>query len=151
MATEPDFTLYDRFGRLAAIVKVSNTRGTSGEWAAEFRRNLQAHGPSWHAPFFLLVTPARLYVWKEAAQGAEKGAVIAPDYELDPKPFFEPYLAGSGRKLEGISREAFELLVMSWLGELVLHLPDSSRQAPLEDSGLPDAVKDGRITYPAAA
>ena len=151
MATQPDFTLYDRYGRLAAVVKVSNTRDTSGEWAAEFRRNLQARGASWHAPFFLLVTPLRLYVWKEGAQGAEADAVVLPDYELDPRPLFEPYLPGIGRKLEGISREAFELLVMSWLGELVFHLPGSSRQAPLEDSGLPEAVKDGRITYPAAA
>src|SRR4051794_12382817 len=35
MATQPDFFLYDRIGRLAAVIEVRNRRRTSSQWAAE--------------------------------------------------------------------------------------------------------------------
>jgi hypothetical protein len=61
-----DLSLYDRDGRLIAIAEVKNKRGTSPEWAAKFRRNLLVHSRYAQADFFLLATPDRLYVWKNA-------------------------------------------------------------------------------------
>jgi hypothetical protein len=152
MATRPDFVLYDRHGRLAAIVEVKAKRGTSNSWAAEFRRNLLAHEAFRQAPYFLLVTPEKLYLWRESSRisGAESSPV-PPDYELDAKSLFRRYLERAGLKPEDVSGQAFELIVMSWLGDLILQLPDVLREPDLEDSGLPQAAKDGRIAYPAAA
>jgi hypothetical protein len=152
MATRPDFVLFDRHDHLAAIVEVKAKRGTSSRWAAEFRRNLLAHEAFRQAPFFLLITPDKVYLWKETpkAAGAESSP-IPPDYELDAKPIFGRYLKSAGLKPEDISSNAFELIVMSWLGDLILQLPDATQQPEIEDSGLLQAAKDGRITFPAAA
>jgi hypothetical protein len=152
MAAEPDFTLYDRYGRLAAAIKVRNKRGTSSEWAAEFRKNLLGHDAFRYAPFFLLVTPDRVYLWKEGPRPAGGDSSPAPpDCEIDAKPLFQPYLEGTRVKLEDISSPAFELVLMSWLRDLILQLPDVPLQEQLRDSGLAATAKDGRITYPAAA
>ncbi|HEX6903769.1 MAG TPA: hypothetical protein VF789_28925 [Thermoanaerobaculia bacterium] len=151
MANEPDFTLYDRYGRLTAVVEVKAKRGTSSAWAAEFRRNLLEYDAFRYAPFFLFVTPDRLYLWKDGHGNDAKADPVPPDYELDAYPLFAPYLEKTDLKLEQITSEAFELIVMSWLRDLMLQLRDIPSQAQLEDSGLSEAAKDGRITYPAAA
>ncbi len=151
MAVRPDFTLYDRHGRLAAIIEAKTKLGTSSRWAAEFRQNLLAHEAFRHAPFFLLVTPERLYLWEESlrAEGAEPN-LVPPDHEIDARPLFKRYLERTELNLEDVSGQTFELIVMSWLGDLILQLPNVSRQEELEASGLPQLAKDGRI-YPAAA
>ena len=152
MATRPDFVLLDRHDRLAAIIEVKAKRGTSSRWAAEFRKNLLAHEAFRQAPFFLLITPDRVYLWKETPKSAGADSPpIPPDYELDAKSLFRRYLEGAGLKPEDVSSQAFELIVMSWLGDLILQLPDATQPPEIEDSGLPRAAKDGRITYPAAA
>jgi hypothetical protein len=152
MAAEPDFTLYDRYGRLAAALEVKAKRGTTSRWAAEFRRNLRAYEAFRYAPFFLIVTPDRVYLWKEApAASGPESSLVSPSFEIDAKPLFEPYLKGTRLKLEEISGPAFELVVMSWLGDLILQLPEVPLQEQLEDSGFSEAAKDGRLTYPAAA
>jgi hypothetical protein len=153
VATQPDFFLYDRIGRLAAVIEVRNRRGTSGQWAAELRRNLLAHFEAYRdAPFFLLATPERLYIWKDAPTDlAEESLPVLPDYEVDARPLFSPYLERSGRKLEEIHGPTFELVVLSWLGDLTREAQDAGKVVELKGSGLPDAAKDGRISDPLAA
>lgn len=153
MATQPDFFLYDRIGRLAAVIEVRNRRSTSSQWAAELRRNLLADFEAYRgAPFFLLATPDRLYVWKDAPTDlAEDSPPVLPDYEVDARPLFSRYLERSGRKLEEIHGPTFELIVLSWLGDLTRQARDARGFGELEASGLRDAAKDGRIADPVAA
>jgi hypothetical protein len=153
MSTQPDFFLYDRIGRLAAVVEVSAKRGTTSEWAAEFRRNILAHFETFRgAALFLLVTPDRLYLWKDAPTELEdESPPVPPDYEVDGRLLFSRYLEQTRMKLEEISRPAFELVVMSWLGDLIRQTPDALGLYGLEGSGLSEAAKNGRIVDPVAA
>jgi hypothetical protein len=153
MSTQPDFFLYDRIGRLAAVIEVRNRRRASSQWAAELRRNLLAAVETYRgAPFFLLATPDRLYLWKDAPTDlTEDSPPVLPDYEVDAKPLFSPYLGRSGRKLEEIHRPTFELIVLSWLWDLIRQARDASELVELEESGLRDAAKNGRIFDPVAA
>ncbi len=152
MATEPDFTLYDRYGRLAAVFEVRAKRGTTSEWAAELRHNLLSYEAFRYAPFFLLLTPDQVYLWKESPKAVEKeSSPLPPDCEIDAKPLFQPYLKGTHQELEEISLPAFELVLMSWLRDLTLQLPEAFLLEPLEDTGLTELARDGRITYPTAA
>jgi len=88
-----DLALYDHDGRLTAVAEVKNKQGTSREWAAKLRRNLLAHGGHYKADFFLLVTPDRLYVWKDAGTAP---TLVQPTYELDAQPIFAPYFERAG-------------------------------------------------------
>jgi hypothetical protein len=155
MATRPDFFLYDRIGRLAAVVEVKNRRGTSSQWAAELRRDLLAHFETFRgAPIFVLVTPDRVYLWKNAPTDLQEDTPPAPpDYEVDAVQVFGPYLERPSRRLslEEISRPALELVVMSWLGDLIRQTPEARGSGGLEGSGLREAARDGRIADPLAA
>lgn len=150
MSIYADFALYDRNGRLIAAAEVKNKSGTSREWAAKLRRNFLAHGEFQNADFFLLVTPDKLYLWKEASA---KPAVVKPAFEVDAQPIFKPYFERAGVNPAGVSGRAFELVVAAWLGDLIrlAEQPENlnSGQHWLVEAGLLDAVKDGRIEYEA--
>ena len=147
-----DLTLYDRAGRLIAIAEVKNKQGTSPEWAAKFRRNMLVHGGYSQADFFLLVTPDRLYIWKNASTAP---TLVQPTYELDAQPLFAPYFERAGISPSDISGQAFELVVAAWLGDLVRSEEQrealTEGQRVLADSGFLAAVRDGRIESEEAA
>lgn len=150
MALCADLALYDGSGRLTAIVEVKNRFGTSAVWAARTRRNILAHGGRWRSDFFLLITPDRLYVWKDA--GGDPVERL-PEYEADLGPVLAPYFENAGLDPRKVSGQAFELLVAAWLSDLTRSssLPkDRKRQQDwLDESGFGTAVRDGRIEYEA--
>ena len=152
MATRPDILLFDREGRRLLVAEVKNKRNTTPKWAAELRRNLLAHEGFRHAEFFLVLTPDHLYLWR--GMTAEP---VAPDYVVDSHPLFLPYLQRAGLDLDRISSPVFELMAISWLSDLV-----HSRREPetvghddgrtwLVQSGLLEAVRNGRLAYELAA
>ena len=150
MALCADLALYDESGRLTAIVEVKNRFGTCAEWAARTRRNILAHGGRWKSDFFLLITPDRLYVWKDA--GVDPIERL-PTYEVDLGPIFAPYLENAGLDARKVSGQAFELLVAAWLSDLTRSSStpkDRKRQQDwVDESGFGTAVRDGRIEYEA--
>ncbi|MGH8557523.1 MAG: hypothetical protein ACRESZ_08690 [Methylococcales bacterium] len=147
-----DLTLYDRDGRLVAIAEVKNKHGTSSDWAAKFRRNLLVHGGYFQADFFLLVSPDRLYIWKNASI---KPILIQPTYEIDARPFFAPYFERARVNPENSSGQAFELVVAAWLADL-MRSEEQEEIVPegpsvLAESGFLAAVRQGRIAFEEAA
>ena len=151
MISYADLVLYDRLGRLVAAAEIKNMRGTSGDWAAKLRRNILAHGEFPPVDFYLIVTPDRLYLWKGAG---EQPDLIQPTYEIDAQPIFKSYLERVGVATGDLSGAAFELLVESWLSDLMRFDKQAQKLASdarlLVESGLLDAVKDGRIEYEVA-
>jgi hypothetical protein len=147
-----DLTLYDRDRRLIAVAEVKNKLGTSPDWAAKLRRNLLAHERHYSADFFLLVTPDRLYIWKNAGAAP---TLVQPTYEIDAQPIFTPYFEKAGVNSSNISGHAFELVVAAWLGDLVRSEEQqealTNGQRWLVESGFLTAVRDGRIAYEEAA
>lgn len=145
-----DLVLYDLHGRLTAVVEVKSKMGTSNDWAAMTRRNILAHGDTGGADFFLLVTPDRLYVWKDA--GIEPVPVL-PTHYADTTTEFAPYFEGAGVSAKRISGQAFELVVGAWLGDVMRSArradDNTDTQRTLAASGLETAVRDGRIEYEA--
>ena len=146
-----DLAVYDSRGRLTAIAEVKNKLGTSADWAAKTRRNLLDYGDFGNVGFFLIVTPDKIYLWKDAGTAP---VVVPPTHVADTGPEFEHYFKGIGTDREHVSRHAFELIVSGWLGKVVYfsdvaedygHIPDW-----ISESGLLDAVKDGRMEHEVA-
>ena len=152
MVATADLVLYDRGGRLTAVAEVKNRHGTSQEWAAQTRRNILAHGSSFNADYFLLVTPDRLYLWKDTGTDPVK---IPPTFEADTQSEFAPYFEKAGLDPRNISGAAFELLVSTWLGDVIRSEGAAEKftghRSWLTKSGFHTAVKDGRLEFEATA
>ncbi|HXH09477.1 MAG TPA: hypothetical protein VNP04_06920 [Alphaproteobacteria bacterium] len=150
MITYADLALYDRYGQLVAAAEIKNTRGTSSDWAAKLRRNILAHGGFPPVDFYLIITPDRLYLWKGAGVQPE---IIPPTYEADAQPIFKPYFERTHVTPADMSSYAFELLVESWLNDLMRSEKPAEQLANgerwLVESGFLSAIKDGRIEYEA--
>ena len=147
-----DLTLYDRSGRLTAIAEIKNKLGTSREWAAQTRRNILAHGEPFSADFFLLVTPDRLYLWKDVGTDPVR---LNPTFEADTKSELAPYFERARVDSHRVGGHAFELIVGAWLSDVIRSEETADKLADdrswLAESGFRSAVKDGRIAYESAA
>ena len=140
-----DIIAYDTNGKLTLVVEIKSKLGTSSQWAAKMRRNILAHGLLPSTPFFLLGLPDHFYLWKDNGIIPE---VIMPTYEIEPGPFLQPYYEKSGLSLEIISGKSFELIVVSWLSEILGtsgqdFIQDSQKW--LIESGLFEAIRGGHI------
>lgn len=144
-----DLVVYDQEGWKILVVEVKGKLNTSRDWAAQWRRNMLAHGGMEHVGFVLLVTPDNLYMWKDA--GAEPVAV-PPTYVIDAKAVLKPYFDSARVDPASISGAAFELLVGAWLADLVHSdaMPEQMPE-PLAESGLLEAIRHGRVEYEVAA
>ena len=151
MSYHTDFAVYNRNRRLTAIVEVKTKLGTTPDWAARTRRNILAHGPSIDTDFFLLVTPDRLYVWKDANASTTP---TLPAHEVDTQTQFQPYFQSANVDPKQVSGHAFELIVWTWLSDLTRtedntqHSDDSTW---ITQSGLRSALNGGRVEHQAFA
>ena len=150
MSTRADVALYNSHGRLTAVVEIKSKMRTSIEWAKLTRRNILARWETDGVDFFLLVTPDRLYMWKDS------GARLGPDpptHKADTTAEFAPYFEGAGVNPKRVSGDAFELLVGAWLGDVMRSARRADEitdaQRILVESGLDTAVRDGHIEYEA--
>jgi len=149
LSARPDLLLYDRENRLVAAVEIRARRGTTRAWAAQLRRNLLQHEGFRGAPYFLVATLDRIYLWPRADASPD---LTPPAYEVEAEPVLKPYLVGTRHDLETLGGPAFEMLVSTWLNDLVR----SAGAAPpgqlwLEESGLLAAIRHGRLDYQVAA
>lgn len=147
-----DLIAYDRDGQIVLIIEAKSKTGTSSTWAATMRRNLLAHGLMPKSKFFMLALPDRLYLWKDVDNKPE---IIEPTYEIDSMPFFEPYYKLSALNPERLNGESFELIVSSWMNELIRFGISSSvpveQRKQLLESGLLDVLNGGSIAIEIAA
>jgi hypothetical protein len=147
-----DLAIYNRDGQLVLVAEIKTKLNASPEWAAQFRRNILAHGTFPKAPYFLMAFPDRFYLWTDADIRLDQSE---PTYVIDARPIFQPYFERAGVTAEQISEQSLELIVASWLGEIIhsdqpLTDIDKSQQWLIE-SGLCAAIFRGRFAHEAVA
>ncbi len=151
MAVQWDIAIYDRDKHLQLVGEVKTKIGTSLEWAARFRQNILAHGHMTIPPYFLLAFPDHFYLWKHADTCESD-----EPYMVDVRAIFQSYFEGNTDGEPGLSHDSFEMLVASWLGE-VIHAPKhngNDREASMQwlfDSGLYPAIEGGQVECEVAA
>ncbi len=111
-----DLSVDNRNSQLTLVVEVKRKTNVSPEWAAKLRRNILAHGTFPQAPYFLMVFPDKFYLWfnGEASQDQSE-----PTYTIDASPILQPYFERAGVAADQISGASLELIVASWLGEII--------------------------------
>jgi hypothetical protein len=156
MAMKPDsvwnLAVDNRNGQLALVVEVKRKINVSSAWAAELRCNLLRHGTFPKIPYFLMVFLDKFYLWSNAEACQEQSE---PTYTIDASSILQPYLERAGVTSDQISGASLELIVASWLGEIIHsdQLPEdiNASQQWLIDSGLYAALVGGKFEQGLAA
>ncbi len=63
-----------------------------------------------------MVFPARFYLWTDANVRLNQSE---PTYTIDAQPILNRYFEQAGVKADQISGQSLELIVASWLGEII--------------------------------
>ena len=116
MNNSVDIVLCARNGQPMGVVDIMHARDTSYTWATQTRKNIVAHGDIWDVVFYLIVTPDRLYLWKNAGTNP---TLIPPTYEVDMQSEFAPYFKSTGLSSDRITKHGFELMAGSWLSAVI--------------------------------
>lgn len=147
-----DLAVDNRSGQLALVVEIKRKTDVSPEWAAKLRRNIFAHGTFPKAPYFLMVFPDKFYLWSDAEAYQDQSE---PTYTINASPILQPYFERAGVTADQISGASLELIVTSWLGEIIHseQLPENldASQQWLVESGLYAALAGGKLEYGLAA
>jgi hypothetical protein len=150
-ASRWDLSVDNRNGQLALVVEIKRKTNVSPEWAAKLRRNILAHGTFPKAPYFLMVFPDKFYLWSNAEAYQDQSD---PTYTIDASPILQPYFERAGVAADQISGASLELIVTSWLGEIIHsdQLPENidASQQWLIESGLYPALVGGKFEHEAA-
>jgi len=141
-----DMAILDKTGAPTALVEVKSKSGTTPDWAAAMRRNLAAHGLMPEAKFFVLATPDRVYLWIDKTTDPR---AVPPDFSFEPERALQPYYEEVGLRPDELAETSLELLVASWLSELMGgtgadRLP-AEASTWLRDSGFLTAIRGGRL------
>ena len=144
-----DIAVYSPDRKLQLIVEIKNKLGASAEWVTRMRHNLLTHSFIPHGPYFLLVLPDFFYLWTDTMP---VNNLAEPDYKIEATEVLAPYLK-SNQSLNDISRYGLELLIMSWLEDIVRTELQRDTVDPslqwLFDSGLYEAVTRGSVAIEA--
>ena len=144
MSRAADLIVYSQEGNVQLVVEVKKTKDVSRQWVEQFRRNLLMHSVIPSSNYFLFVLPRHTYLWKN---GTATESARQADYTILTKDILKPYT--NEINVDSISEQSLELLVHSWLSDLVnsaLTRQRSTReQAWLFDSGLYESIKNGSI------
>lgn len=127
---------------IEAKTKVDATVG----WAIRLRRNFLAHGILPATDYFLIATPNQFYIWRNA--GVDIGS-SEPTLVIDARPLLAPYFGQISTPPEEISGSSFELIIRSWLAELIYaKLPNNQIDDSIKwiaDIGLLGALEGGYL------
>ncbi|MFN8489527.1 MAG: hypothetical protein U0350_18230 [Caldilineaceae bacterium] len=145
MNLQPDVVVYSSQDKPQLVVEVKNRSGASDEWARQMRRNLLAHALVPATPYFLLVLPDYIYLWRSKDLANIENP---PDYKVETQVVLADYLQRLSRPLREISEYSLELLVNSWLKDIV-NLPQLAQDDPAQrwliESGLYNAIQKGSV------
>ncbi len=146
MSSGSDILVFDQHDRPVLAVEAKTKVNASVEWATRLRRNILAHGLLPTTDFFLIATPNRFFIWKSSGMDS---ALREPTRTIDASPLLAPYFMQTGVTPEEISGSSFELIINSWLAELIYSKgkPDQIHGAYqwIADLGLQEALEGGHL------
>lgn len=144
----PDISVYSRSGDIVLIVEIKVKTGTDAAWASKIHRDMFAYQSSPHTlQYFLLATPFKFYLWKEAG---DKSGIMEPNYVIDPGLVLKPYFEKINRDPGTLGHDSFEMIVSSWLMEILIADTPSllvGYDSSFFESGLIDAILGGRLAH----
>ena len=140
-----DFAVYDRQGRLSALVEAKRRFTTDPAWAREWHATMVRR---MHQPLeanVVLFALDRVYIWRPGADSAAQ-----PDLIYEAGPWLAPYFRRLKISASEVDPRVFEEIVRLWLQDAALgELPDGSDVG--RAGALLDILRGGEVVQQAAA
>ena len=142
MAFQADIVIESPDRRRILIVECKRASDASREHAVRWRRNFVAHGLDSEIPYFLLVFPTGLFLWR-----ANANVEAPPDFSAPARSVLQRYLGSIAEQPGGPLEESLEIAFSSWLNDLAhgVRQPDVHSEADqmLVASGLLERIRGG--------
>lgn len=140
--SQNDILIQGPQGLPIAVVEVKNRQNLSRNIATDFRRNMLAHGLLSQAPYFLLTSQDKGFLWK---QGKPENPDALPDYEFAMQNVISRYAKqNKGERLHG---PVLELVIYQWLLDLTMgtHKSLEEPEKTLAQAGFNRSIKGAKI------
>jgi hypothetical protein len=98
-----------------------------------------AHGVLPRSQYFLIVTPERMYGWR---QEDLLPSDVLPEFTVDAQKALAPYFAKLNQDPVNISPRAFELVILTWLNDITR----SQKHGPEVDASLSSLIDSGLLS-----
>lgn len=142
-----DLMIFSALGLPLLGIETKVKLQTSANWVTKFYRNLMEF---WHPedlPFFIMAFPDKFYLWRKDQLTPD----YSPNYIIDATLFLQPYFTKTGIHPQCIHGESFELMVGSWLAN-ILNVKTSAEDLDISEqwlleSGLYQAISGGELRY----
>lgn len=121
-----DITAFAATGEVVAVVEIKNRQALTAELAALLRRDLLTHGYVSRAPYFLLLSQDRGYLWGPSATN-QPDAVPAAEFAMSDVIARYWHKLEAGERLRG---SELQLLVLQWLQDLARSSEDTPQAEP---------------------
>lgn len=143
-----DISVYNRDNQLILIVEVKRRSKPSLDWVIELSQKIFESQNFPRCPYLMLAFTDSIYLWSNLNHQKQ---IAEPSYIIDAIPIFKPYLEQVGVTANQISGQSFEMIVASWLREIIhssslAEISDQSQQW-LVESGLGKAIEGGYFQY----
>lgn len=144
---QADIVVFSRDKRPILVVELKDTGAyTTPESAAGVRRSLMAHGLLPDAPFFMLVTPIKQFLWPKIAAPHDLPGFTAPSTSI-----LDHYAAPRPSRPKQGRGGALEIVIFSWLSDLASGIRSPSRDSPadqmLVESGVYQQIRGGTADF----
>lgn len=143
MPIGPDLIVFSKDNEPSLLVEVKNKKGASKGWAREFRNNLLRHGGFPRAPYFLLVTPDKLFLWGEDSVSPD----AFPTAEVSTRDTLKVLL--DRLPSEELDQLSLELVTHAWLSTIAdatgLRDEIAEYHGWVIDTGLFDSIEGGHV------
>ena len=141
-----DIIVYNQRELPVLAIEVKTKVDATVEWAIRLRRNFMAHGILPATDYFFIATPSRFFIWRNSGADLER---ISPILVINAQPLLASYFEQINVPPEEISGSSFELIIRSWLAELIYaKLPNNQIDESIiwiVDIGLQDALEGGYL------
>ncbi len=135
-----DFLITNKNQQPVLAIEVKKNVAVTVDWATKLRRNILAHGFYFTTQFFMLVTPDKIFLWKNKPNNFD---LITPDYVIEAQPFIGKYIASTDFSIDELNYREFEMIVSSWIGDLLSINDLNEFPTWMIESGLAEAIKEG--------
>jgi len=136
-----DMIIYGSRQMPVAFIELKNKKSMDESFAMEFKKNVLQNNGYINAPYFLLISQEKGFLWKNVNSDIDE----PPTLSFNMKEVMEKYMPD--KEIHWLKKTELELVTLKWLVELAYlrEAPENTAEESLLGSGFLQAIKGGSV------